>query len=252
MTTARQLRRAATATTAALILSLGLGACGNSDSEKGSAPSPSETSTSETSTSETDSAEEATDGASEEATDAATDQETEAAEGTSTTDPEKDTSDDGAAPAESEFAMPPMHSDGFPAFSGSREIVDTRVGFHDGYDRFVIEFADPAPGMDDELPGYSVDYVDEPTYDASGLPVEHKGEAALMIYVSGVAIPSDPSDDSAFQRMGGRDGSAIQDVIPVGPFEGMAQTVIGLDKQRPIKVTMMHDPVRLVVDIAHR
>lgn len=162
----------------------------------------------------------------------------------------KDTSDDAAAPDPSEFVLPPLTSDGFPELNSAREIVDTRIGFHEGYERFVIEFSDPAPGMNDALPEYSLEYDRHPVWDGSGLPIEYKGHTALMVVVSGVSIPSDPSDESAFQPLAGRDGSVIQEVIPSGPFEGMSQSVIGVDRERPIKVSMLKDPVRLVIDIS--
>lgn len=137
----------------------------------------------------------------------------------------------------------------FPDLGGDvGGIGKVRVGHHEGYDRVVWEF--PGSGR----PTYKVHYVDEPLGDGSGDPVPVDGKAYVEVLVTMVGIPPEgtprPKDASATALS----GTVIAQAIAIyGGFEGYGQAFIGVrDKQRPVRVTTLTNPTRLVVDVFNR
>jgi hypothetical protein len=120
-----------------------------------------------------------------------------------------------------------------------------RVGRHDGFVRVVWEF--PGAGV----PSYQVRYVDEPLGDGSGDPVEVAGDAYLEVLVSRLDIPEsvDACPDDASTSMLEGTGLAQANAF-CGGFEGVGQGFVGLDEQRPFKVSTLTGPTRLVLDIS--
>ena len=126
---------------------------------------------------------------------------------------------------------------------GSAGLV--RVGHHTGFERVVWEFPGTGP------PTYKVHYVDEPIGDPSGEPVPVKGKAYVEVLITFVGMPTDgttPPKDATASAMS---GTVIAQANAIyGGFEGYAQTFIGVrDKQRPLRVTTLTNPTRLVVDV---
>lgn len=42
---------------------------------------------------------------------------------------------------------------------------------------------------------------------------------------------------------------AIQSVVSFAPWEATSTYILGLDEQRPVAVTVLEEPVRLVIDV---
>jgi hypothetical protein len=125
-----------------------------------------------------------------------------------------------------------------------------RVGRHDCFERFVFQMAGTG-----EVPGWSVGYQDPMTADGSGEPVELRGAADLAVTV-GVWTVSDfegrPEEWPPFE---GPDDIvttgyvALREARNLYAFEGVTQIGLGLDRQRPFRVTWLQEPVRLVIDV---
>ena len=125
-----------------------------------------------------------------------------------------------------------------------------RVGRHDCFERFVFQMAGTG-----EAPGWSVGYQDPMTADGSGEPIDLRGEADLAVTV-GVWTVSDfegrPDEWPPFE---GPDDIvttgyvALREARNLYAFEGVTQIGLGLDQQRPFRVTWLDGPARLVVDI---
>ncbi|WP_448854287.1 AMIN-like domain-containing (lipo)protein [Corynebacterium frankenforstense] len=127
-----------------------------------------------------------------------------------------------------------------PARMDSLNIVDTRVGEHDGYDRVVFEF----DGDGDGDPGYHTAYSKEPAQQGSGFPVEYPGNVALVVMIHGVKMNLEGPPPGPVAGAAGN----IAGVKDTGTFEADAQYVIGLDRERPYTVTTLQNPTRLVID----
>ncbi|RBY82655.1 hypothetical protein [Blastococcus sp. TF02A-26] len=144
----------------------------------------------------------------------------------------------------------------FPSGVGSAEqaasadalvtVTDVRTGEHDGFDRVVFE-------VDGEgVPGWDVRYVDDPTQEGSGDPVDVAGAAVLQVLVSGVGYPFDTGVDP-FVPDGPvpGPGAAVTEVV-VGPtFEGVTQAFVGTAGESPFRVYLLEGPTRIVVEVAH-
>jgi hypothetical protein len=125
-----------------------------------------------------------------------------------------------------------------------------RVGRHDCFERFVFQMAGAG-----EMPGWSVGYQDPMTADGSGEPVDLRGAADLAVTV-GVWTVSDfegrPEEWPPFE---GPDDIvttgyvALREARNLYAFEGVTQIGLGLDRQRPFRVSWLEDPARLVVDV---
>ncbi len=129
--------------------------------------------------------------------------------------------------------------------------VTMRVGTHECYDRWVLEFKGRG-GM----PGWSVTPHEASTFavDGSGedLSPALAGSASLEVrfgaWYDGTALERAPYDGPMRVLTGGF--VAIQEARIVGAFEGISQVGIGLDELRPYRVRWLEDPARLVVDVA--
>lgn len=120
-----------------------------------------------------------------------------------------------------------------------------RVGHHAGYDRVVWEFAGTG------RPTYKVHYVDEPLGDASGDPVPVKGKAFVEVLITFVGVPANGTSRPPSAPASALAGTVVAQADAVyGGFEGYGQTFIGVrDRQRPLRVTTLTGPTRLVVDV---
>lgn len=122
-------------------------------------------------------------------------------------------------------------------------IEDVRAGAHDGFDRLVVELS--GTGSPSVIAGYEAD----PRQQASGYELRPVGNAFFTLLIQGVPLSmsaddeivakSDPSGVAAGNIVGVADG---------GVFEADAQYVVGLNAQRPYKLTVLDNPTRVVVD----
>ncbi len=147
-----------------------------------------------------------------------------------------------AAPAPSPFSLEDRR---VPSQGGANLVIkDVRVGSHEGYDRFVIEFTGTG------TPGYLTGYTDQPLQQASGLPVEVAGNAFLELMIQGTPWGRPGSPDHVVEA--GPKPLAAGNILGVtngGTFEADSQYFIGLDRRRPYNVYVLTEPTRLVVDV---
>src|SRR6185312_16633758 len=109
------------------------------------------------------------------------------------------------------------------ASSGAQVTVrDVRTGRQDGFDRVVFEVGGTG------TPGWDVRYVDAPTSQASGAPVDVAGSAALQVAITGVGLPADTG---------------------VAAFDGPTTAFVGTTAQTPFRVFALSDPTRVVLEV---
>jgi hypothetical protein len=122
------------------------------------------------------------------------------------------------------------------------QLVDVRVGEHDGFDRVVLELSGTA------TPGWGVAWSDEALAEGSGDVVPLEGDHVLTISASGTAMP-EPGSFEVPARLG--PAGAVAEVQVNGWFEGYTQVFAGVEgDERPFRVFTLTDPPRLVVDVA--
>lgn len=173
-------------------------------------------------------------------------------------DSDSESGDDEPAPQEPEpqgpeplgtFDTRDVATENFPFGGGEHALLtDVRVAGHPGFDRVVLEL--DADGS----PGYRVSYVQPPiVQDGSGDPVAVAGAAFLQVHLA----PASGFDATGTEweptytgppRVSG-DTSLVTELVRTGDFEANLTWVIGLRRQVPFAVTVLSDPVRLVVDI---
>ena len=128
-----------------------------------------------------------------------------------------------------------------PSGDWDLQLVDVRLGDHDGFDRVVLELSGTA------TPGWSVSWEDEAVADGSGDVVPLEGDRVLTISASGTAMP-EPGSFEVPARLG--PAGALAEVQVNGWFEGYTQVFAGIKGDpRPFRVFTLTDPPRLVVDV---
>ncbi|WP_299931440.1 hypothetical protein [uncultured Nocardioides sp.] len=129
-----------------------------------------------------------------------------------------------------------------PSGDWDLQLVDVRVGEHEGFDRVVLELSGTA------TPGWGVSWGDEAVAEGSGEVVPVAGDHVLTISASGTAMP-EPGSYEVPQTLG--PAGDIAAVHVNGWFEGYTQVFAGLEGDvRPFRVFTLTDPPRLVVDVA--
>jgi hypothetical protein len=126
------------------------------------------------------------------------------------------------------------------------QLVDVRVGEHDGYDRVVFEF-------DNGIPEYVVSQAEAPyTEDPSGLPIEVEGASVLQLVMIGATRfdeDYEPTYDGPTELAPGFD--RLVNLVESGDFEAVSSWYIGLTGDACVRVLALDGPDRLVVDIEH-
>ena len=134
--------------------------------------------------------------------------------------------------------------------SGTLFLVQARASVQDGFDRVVWEYAG------DGTPGWRVGYVDDPRRQGSGDPLDLVGDATLELMVRPVAwVPS--ADDPVpvpypgVRRLVPSGTAAVREVDVELTFEADQQSFVGVRDELPFRVTLLRDPTRVVLDVAH-
>ncbi len=126
-------------------------------------------------------------------------------------------------------------------------LTDVRVARRPGYDRVVFEF-------ENGIPGYDVRYADRPvTADGSGQEVSVAGGAVLLVRME-PALDADLSQESAPPTYTGPARfspatAVVVELVRIGGFEAVLTWAIGVDDERPFRVTRVENPARIVIDI---
>jgi hypothetical protein len=123
-----------------------------------------------------------------------------------------------------------------------------RVGRHEGFDRVVWEFAGGG------APGWSAEYVDNPSRDPSGEPVDLPGDATISVRITGVGIPGDVPVDAGVTPYGGTgpvtlDGAVVTAAEAGGVFEGTVDGFVGVRDKVPFRVYLLESPTRVVLEV---
>jgi hypothetical protein len=126
------------------------------------------------------------------------------------------------------------------------QVVDVRVGEHDGHDRVVFEF-------DNGIPEYVLDTA-EPPYveDPSGLPIEVEGASVLqLVMIGGTRLDAD-SEETYTGPLEFEPGfDTLVHLVEAGDFEAVSSWYIGLSGDACVRVLALDGPDRLVIDFEH-
>ncbi|MGH3099844.1 MAG: AMIN-like domain-containing (lipo)protein [Thermoleophilia bacterium] len=122
-------------------------------------------------------------------------------------------------------------------------LVDVRAGSHTGYDRVVFEF-------EGAVPEHRIGYVDQLVEDGSGNPVEVAGAADLEVVFEGANAHEENGSPTVSPRRFSPGLPAVKEIAQLGDFEAVVSYGIGIDRRRPITVSTLSGPSRLVIDVA--
>lgn len=172
------------------------------------------------------------------------------------TEPVEEATGEASTEPVGEFSTELYESEDWPAFGETYGIYPTEVrsAVHDGFERIVIQHSGSG------TPSYMAQYTDDPVEPGRGQPVDTGDAAYLEVIVSGTTPPEmldedDPrnTDDTEMLEHGTQitdlDTEATGTVVSFAPWEATSNYIIGLDKQRPYAITLLENPVRIVVDI---
>jgi len=120
-------------------------------------------------------------------------------------------------------------------------LSDVRAGGHTGFDRVVFEFQGA-------VPEHRVGYVDQLVQDGSGRPVSVAGAADLEVVFHGANAHEQDGTPTISPRRFSTGLTAVKEVAEIGDFEAVVTYGIGVDRKRPIKVSTLSNPSRLVID----
>jgi hypothetical protein len=122
-------------------------------------------------------------------------------------------------------------------------LVDVRAAGHPGFDRVVFEFRGA-------VPEHRVRYVDQLVEDGSGKPVSVAGTADLEVVFQGANAHEADGTPSVSPRRFSPNLTAVKEVAQIGDFEAVVSYGIGVDRRRPITVSTLSGPSRLVIDVS--
>jgi hypothetical protein len=122
-------------------------------------------------------------------------------------------------------------------------LTDVRAGGHTGFDRVVFEFQGA-------VPEHRVGYVDQLVQDGSGRPVTVAGAADLEVVFQGANAHRQDGTPTISPRRFSTGLPAVKEVAQIGDFEAVVSYGIGVDRKRPIKVSTLSNPSRLVIDVS--
>lgn len=123
-----------------------------------------------------------------------------------------------------------------------------RAASHEGYDRVVFEFRNG-------VPGYDVRYLEPPILaDGSGAEVRVAGGAALVVRME-PALDADLTQESAPATYTGPtrfspSTPVVVELVRTGGFEAVLTWAVGVEEERPFRVTRLEDPARIVIDVS--
>jgi len=124
--------------------------------------------------------------------------------------------------------------------SAGSAVTDVRVGSHDGYDRFVIEFAGTIPGY--SITRQSTSFEASP----SSQPFTLEGDTGVLIRVQPVADWTSYRSPTAFQPK----FPYLRQARMAENFEAVQQWALGVDGKASLRVYELSSPSRLVVDVS--
>jgi hypothetical protein len=170
--------------------------------------------------------------------------ETAATETTETQDTETETSATEACG--DAFTSTEPVTDGYPQRMSGLVGHDIRTGAHPCFERVVLELEGTG-----ELPGYRVEYVDDPVLlSPSDQTVDIAGDATLVLSVASWMTSMEGDGYDGPTDITPTNVEHVLQLRMIENFEGLSAWAIGLDEQRPFVVSVLDDPPRIVIDIA--
>lgn len=149
-----------------------------------------------------------------------------------------------------DFSLDRQQSEDWPDFGDTDAVYPThiRAATHPGFERVVIEHTGTG------TPSYYAQYTADPVEPGRGQPIDTGDDAYLEIVLSGTAsfqdVDTEKMLDNGYERTD-FDTEAVSTVVSFVPWEATSTYIIGLDEQRPYAVTILENPVRVVIDIEH-
>ena len=123
-------------------------------------------------------------------------------------------------------------------------IVDVRAAAHAGFDRVVFEFEQGTPEL-------TLDRATPPfTQDASGEPIAVDGESFLRLTMRGGTKQTDQGT-SSYDGPTDFDPAlpVLVDLVEGGDFERQSTWYLGMASEACVRVTLLDEPPRLVIDV---
>lgn len=162
------------------------------------------------------------------------------------TEPSADETEPPQPPADGPaFVDPGAVAEAEPGGEWQLGVTGIRTAANDGFDRVVFDLEGEG------TPGWRVEYVKEALDDGSGLPVGVDGNAVLQVRIAGTGMPFETGIEEFSGGPVSLSGTAVQQVVYRFTFEGYSTAFVGVDDQRPFRVFMLEDPLRVVVDVQH-
>jgi hypothetical protein len=125
------------------------------------------------------------------------------------------------------------------------KVFDLRVGEHARFDRVVID-------LHGKIPGYGARFVKHLRYDGSGEPVSLKGRRFILLTVT-PSTAHNARGESIYRGPELRQYRlpTLRGVAMTGDFEGTVSFGIALRTHANFRVSVLHAPNRLVIDLHH-
>jgi hypothetical protein len=135
------------------------------------------------------------------------------------------------------------------------QLVDVRVGTHEGFDRVTFEFAPSAALMRPGIPSFELRSVAVAREDGSGRAISLRGTRfAAIVFQNASGV--DTTVPSPLVTYAGPKGFAprfevLQEATEAGDFERVLTWAFGLSRESCWRVLELRDPHRVVVDFPH-
>jgi hypothetical protein len=123
-------------------------------------------------------------------------------------------------------------------------IMDVRIGTHEGFDRVVFEFEQGTPEL-------TLSRAEPPfVSDGSGLPIEVEGDSFLALVMRGGTVQTDEGTSSYDGPTEfADDAPGLVHLVEGGDFERQSTWYFGLAGEDCVRVFLLEEPYRLVIDI---
>ncbi len=136
------------------------------------------------------------------------------------------------------------------------QLVDVRVGTHDGYDRIVFELAATPDGGAFGVPRFEVRSLEAPILDdprGAVVPLEGSSFAGVVLHgVSGATFATSAPEGYELTYDGPRrfrtGFPVLVEAVQTGDFEATLSWAFGLSRASCFEVSVLHDPLRIVID----
>lgn len=142
-------------------------------------------------------------------------------------------------------AWPPAGFTTGPSSGGSATLVDVtavRVGSHDGYDRFVLEFTGSVPAYTVTIQS-GVQFTEAP----KGGTVTLEGANGVLVTLQHIDWTAYKGPTTFLPRF-----PYLRQALLVQNFEGTQQWALGIAGSPAVRVFTLSSPFRLVIDVTAR